>query len=79
MGSYLLDAMGVELPVYNRYLLELQEKIPAVNVNGFLDDQGTMHWIGETGSEYEEVLAEYRMFEYNNLFDGKDRLENVYE
>lgn len=38
-----------------------------------------MHWIGETGSEYEEVLAEYRMFEYNNLFDGKDRLENVYE
>ena len=79
LGSYLLDAMGVELPVYNRYLLELQEKIPAVNVNGFLDDQGTMHWIGETGSEYEEVLAEYRMFEYNNLFDGKDRLENVYE
>ena len=79
LGSYLLDAIGVELPVYNRYLLELQEKIPAVNVNGFLDDQGTMHWIGETGSEYEEVLAEYRMFEYNNLFDGKDRLENVYE
>jgi len=79
LGSYLLDAIGVELPVYNRYLLELREKIPAVNVNGFLDDQGTMHWIGETGSEYEEVLAEYRMFEYNNLFDGKDRLENVYE
>lgn len=79
LGSYLLDAIGVELPIYNRYLLELQEKIPAVNVNGFLDDQGRMHWIGDAGGEYEELLAGYHMFEYNNLFDGSGRLEEVYD
>lgn len=79
LGSYLLDAIGVELPVYNRYLLELQEKIPAVNVNGFLDDQGKIHWIGEAAGEYKELLSEYRMFEYNNLFDGRNRLEGVYD
>lgn len=78
LGSYLLDTVGIELPVYNRYLLELQEKLPAINVNGFLDENNDMHWLGETG-EYQDLLMQYRMFEYNNLFDNRNRIKELFQ
>lgn len=78
LGSYLLDAIGMEMPVYNRYLLDSQEKMPAVNVYGFADETGTMHWL-EEDCEYQEILSEYEMFQYNNLFDNKNRLTELYE
>ena len=53
LGSYLLDAIGLELPVYNRYLLNLQKKIPAINLNGFLDETYQMR--GLPGDEGKEV------------------------
>lgn len=78
LGSYLLDAVGVELPVYNQYLLELEEEIPAMNYMGYLDKENIMHWNGEEG-EYKELLYGYQMFQYNNLFDGKNRVKELFE
>lgn len=78
LGSYFLDAIGIELPAYNRYLLQLQDEIPAINVNGFLDREYVMHGLSEEG-EYQEMLQEYRMFEYNNLFDKRNRIKELFE
>lgn len=78
LGSYLLKAIGMELPVYNEYLLELQEEIPAVNVNGFLDKDNNMHWLGEEG-EIKELLEEYQILQYNNLFDNRHRVKEIFE
>lgn len=77
LGSYLLDTIGIELPVYNRYLLELQEKLPAINVNGFLDENYGVHWIKEEG-DYQILLREYNILEYNNLFDNRNRIKELY-
>lgn len=78
MGSYLLKAIGMDLPVYNQYLLDLQKKIPAINLDGFLDNNNEIHLNSEAG-EYTELLNEYRLFQYNNLFDNKNRLTELYE
>lgn len=78
LGSILLEAAGIELPAYNRYLLRLQEKIPAINVNGFLDGKHVMHWLKEEG-EYQEILNGYQMLEYNNLFDKRNRVKEIFE
>ncbi|MBO5372515.1 MAG: sulfatase-like hydrolase/transferase [Lachnospiraceae bacterium] len=78
LGSYLLDAVGVELPIYNQYLLELQKKVPAVNHIGYLDTDNVMHWNGEDGEE-RDLLDEYQMFQYNNLFDKRNRCIEFFE
>lgn len=78
LGSYFLDAIGVELPVYNQYLLQLQKKVPAVNYQGYLDTENVMHWGGE-GSEQRILLDEYKVFQYNNLFDDRNRITELYE
>lgn len=78
LGSYLLDAIGIELPVYNRYLLNLQKKVPAMNYMGYLDTDNVMHWNGEGGEE-RELLDDYRMFQYNNMFDDRNRIDDFYK
>lgn len=78
LGSYLMQSVGIEMPAYNRYLLELQKTIPAINIYGYQDKDGNLCWIGNLG-EYEEILNEYHMFQYNNLFDNKHRLHELYE
>lgn len=78
LGSYLLDAVGIKLPIYNRYLLNLQKKIPAINIYGFLDKEYHMHGLSEEG-EYQELLQQYRMFQFHNLFDDKRRIKELFE
>ena len=78
LGSYLLDAIGMELPAYNCYLQKLREKIPVINSNGFLDGSGNLYWWGEEGM-FSEDLDRYRILEYNNLFDKKNRVREIFE
>lgn len=78
LGSYLLKAIGMELPIYNQYLLDLQEQIPACNLYGILDNAENLYWIGNVG-EYTNVLNEYHIFQYNNLFDNRNRIDELYE
>ncbi len=78
LGSYLLDAIGLELPVYNRYLLNLQKKIPAINLNGFLDETYQMRGLPGDG-EYQELLQQYQFFQYHNMFEDKRRIKELFE
>lgn len=78
LGSYLLNSIGIELPEYNQYLLNLQKKIPAININGFLDEEYQMHGLSEMG-EYQQLLQQYQIFQYHNLFDNKRRIKELFE
>lgn len=68
----------MELPVYNRYLLNLQKKIPAINLNGFLDETYQMRGLPGDG-EYQELLQQYQFFQYHNMFEDKRRIKELFE
>ena len=79
LGSYFLKSLGFQLPKYNQFLLDLQQNVfPALNISGYLDKQGNMHYIWDE-NEYQELLNQYWMFEYNNLFDNRKRLKGFFE
>lgn len=77
LGSDLLLAAGIDLPPYNRYLLNLQKKMPVINVNGFMDENRVMHAFDEPG-EYQDLIHTYRMLQYNNLFDERSRAQDIF-
>lgn len=77
LGSDLLLAAGIDLPPYNRYLLNLQKKMPVINVNGFMDENRVMHAFDEPG-EYQNLIHTYRMLQYNNLFDERSRAQDIF-
>ena len=69
LSSILLESAGLELPPYNRFLLEMQEEIPAINSLGYVNAQGKAGEISSAEGETAELLNQYRVLQYANLLD----------
>ena len=70
LRSMLLDAAGLELSPYERFLLEVQKEYPAMNAFGYYDVD--WNWHDRTdGSGQDELLWEYQCMVYQNVFDKK--------
>lgn len=79
LGSYLLHTLGFELPPYQQFLYDMQQNtFPALNINGYLDKKGEMHYI-LAQNEYQDAINQYQMLQYNNLFDNRNRLQDFFE
>ena len=65
LGGIIMNVAGVPLSPYFSYLDELRKEYPILTVNGYVDKDGNYNnWSGN-GDEFEE----YRMLQYNYLFD----------
>ena len=69
LSSYVMKVAGVEMPLYNQYLLKLSETVPVVNGLGIMDANGVHYELGK--SPYESLLDAYEKVMYNHLFDDK--------
>lgn len=66
LGAVLLDIAGIPSSPYFSFLQQYMNKYPIITVNGYLDSQGNYYRWSEDGSE----LSEYRILQYNHLFDS---------
>ena len=57
------------MPPYHRYLLDLQKKLPVVNSLGYVAADGTTGNLDELTGEYGELMQEYHILQYANMFD----------
>ena len=71
LSSYVMKVAGVDMPLYNQYLLKLSETIPVVNGLGIMDADGVHYELGK--SPYESLLDAYEKVVYNHLFDEDNR------
>lgn len=77
LSSYLLKLAGLEMTGYNRFLLNLQKKIPVINAVGYIGDDGK-HYTFEEESPYKNDILKYQILQYNNLIDTKHRYEKFF-
>lgn len=77
LSAYLMKVIGGNMTGYQKFLLDLYEKIPMITANGYRGDDGVLHELDEE-SEYTELLNEYKMIQYNNLFDSSNRVNDFY-
>ena len=70
LSSTALEKAGVPLSPYNRFLLDLQEQIPAMNARAFYSKSAGkfLHYDEAEGTEA-EWIDKYRILQYNNMFD----------
>ena len=74
LSNYVYQAAGFALPAYNRYLLQLQQKIPAMNSSGYYSKTaGAFLPYAEAKGEEKRVLNQYLQLCYNSLFDTQHR------
>ena len=72
LSSYLLQLAGMKLTGYNKYLLDLQKEIPVISAVCYQGADGKFHEIDEK-TKYTKKIEEYKMIQYNNLFDIENR------
>lgn len=77
LSSYLLNLIGADMTGYNKYLLDLQKKIPVLTGLFYQGDDGEFRNIDEK-SKYTKYINEYSKVQYNGLFDKKHRLEDFF-
>lgn len=68
LGAKVIETSGLPLTAYQRFLLATSERIPAINLNGFLTADGTWHWFGEQ-TDADDALSSYAIVQYDNLFN----------
>ncbi len=72
------DATGMQTSAYQDFLLELQQKVPALSAAGAYDEKESYATKEEITSRYSAELQEYKIVQYYTLFE-KDRQEKYYE
>ncbi len=77
LSAFFLDTIGSPLTGYQKYLLDLYEKLPMITANGYRGDDEVLYEV-EAESDYKELLDEYEMIQYNNIFDASNRIEEFF-
>ena len=79
LGRYLLEAAGLELPPFYRFLKELEQTVPAVNANGYYSSgAGTWLELDEAQGEEATWLERYSYLQYNSMFDKDGRSKHFF-
>ncbi len=72
LGGILMEAAGLPLSGYQKFLMEQREDFPVVNGNVYRDSEGTFYSYGEDAQK-ESGLSDYKILQYNHLVDNEHR------
>lgn len=80
LSTILMETANLPLTEYQQFLSKLQETVPALNANGYMDTQGKWHErVSDLDADAQAALIEYQMLQYNELFENReDRLEDFF-
>lgn len=75
LGSYVLECAGLKKPLYNQFLLNLMDEVPAIGYYGFVDKSGQFVSYDESD---EQIFSQYRMLQYMRIKDRKSKFYNCF-
>ena len=76
LSAILCETAGVPLTGYQKYLLDLSKKYPAVSANFAVDAEGSKKYIYQI--ENDPDINTYMCLQYNHLFEKKKMLEDFF-
>jgi len=78
LSTILMDTIGFEKTGYQRFLSQLSETIPVITANGYIGDDGKLYQTDDETSPYYDLIYEYKVLQYNNMFDMKNRVDSFF-
>ncbi|WP_049945701.1 LTA synthase family protein [Butyrivibrio sp. LC3010] len=79
LQSVMLEACGMKMSGYNKYLLDLMKDVPIINANGYVGADGKFYEVDDKTSPYYNEINVYNTLCYNHLFDKKNRVDSFFE
>lgn len=77
-ASTVFETAGIKLTNYDRFLLDLHERVPALTAIGAWDKDGNQY-SSPKNSPYADSLSTLEMIQYNLIFDDAKRLRTRFE
>lgn len=78
LSSYLLKTLGLPMTGYQKYLMDLYEKLPVISQICHKDAEGNYYAREDETSPYRDLLNEYHILQYNNVIDYKNRIDGFF-
>lgn len=79
LSTLMMETAGLELTDYQRFLLDMYQYVPSISANGYYDSAGVLHGWDETDNDVMPWIEEYRIIQYNYMFDTEHRLEKHFQ
>ncbi len=74
LSAIMLERAGIPLPAYMAFIAEAHETLPQINTYGFYSTQNSAHTrTSEATGKEAELIEEWRILQYNNLFGNLSR------
>lgn len=79
LENLVLKQAGIDLPLYNQYIEKVSDTIPAMNVNGYMDQSGTWHKYDDEKGNINKLLENYEYLQYGYYSDSdKDTMRKLF-
>lgn len=79
-GSYIMEQAGLPLTTYSQFLLQLKETLPVIGIDAVCDAEGNWYEMSsDLPEEYAELIEEYKVLQYNNVFDRRHRVDEIFQ
>lgn len=77
-GSYILHLANLPMTKYDYFLLNLMETIPVICQGSVIDAQGKYYPLDALPAQYEELINNYQILQYNRIFDRLNYQADLY-
>lgn len=79
LSTLLMDAAHLPMTGYQQFLRQVWERVPVINAVGLKGADGVWYDLNDTLPEdMAAALEEYRILQYNNISDRRNRVENFF-
>ena len=78
LSDLILDTADLNKTAYNKYISDLRNEIPVLTYEGYVGKNGKYYSFDNKKSPYYELIKNYKIVQYNNLFDSKNRPNKYY-
>ena len=78
LGSYVLELAGVEMPLYNKILMNIKEQLPVIGMGAYCDKDGNWYSDETLPEEYKKLISQYQILQYNDQFEKNNIREKLF-
>lgn len=79
LQSILFETAGVKMTGYQKFLNDVRKEVPTITSQGYWGKNGKFYQVDDKNSPYYDIIQEYRIIQYNMMFDTKNRVNSFFE
>ena len=77
-GSYILQLTRLEMPAYNKCLLNYMQTIPVIGTGMIMDSSGNWYDLDHVPETYQSILSDYQILQYNNVYGKHKKIDAIF-